>query len=217
MNYLLSGLSCVWTLQAQIRNFSKHESRGSLGPKSQECQQYNLTMVKFVHLSSLTGCPETKPERNRKPEPLEPFSQKLKKVLLEPSELFFQEPKLEPELSLSVETMMKRTIPFQRGSVGIENPGTTWTVPSTNRNCTEPNRGHPELIQWWFLDFAELLGFPAIAAFIVSSRFVEHPATARKTKQKPEVLTILLKVDKEESRGWPQVAYGPFTSLHLHV
>ena len=67
--------------------------------------------------------------RNRKPEPSEPFSQKPE---AEPPEPFF-EPKPESEPSLSVKTVLKDAQnPLQRGTVGTDNRN------RSNRPVQEP-------------------------------------------------------------------------------
>ena len=87
------------------------------------------------------------PNRNRKPEPSEPF---------------FPKPKVEPEPPepFSRNRNRKRNRPFllsctetQKTPFAEEPPepktGTAWTVPSPNRNRTEPNRGLPDIRRMW--------------------------------------------------------------------
>ena len=82
------------------------------------------------------------PNRNRKPEPSEPFLQELK-VEPEPPEPFSRKRKRNRNRPLC-ETVLKHT-----KNPSLEEPpepktGTARTVPSPNRNRTEPNRGHPD-------------------------------------------------------------------------
>ena len=77
------------------------------------------------------------PNRNRKPEPFEPFFQTPKEQP-EPSEPFFQEPKPEPGPSLSVETVYSNGKTLSREELSEPKTGTARTFPYMNRNRTEP-------------------------------------------------------------------------------
>ena len=57
----------------------------------------------------------------------------------------FQEPKSEPEPSISVETVLRQKKALSKQEPSQAKTGTVRTVPSTNRNRTEPNWGQPAL------------------------------------------------------------------------
>ena len=103
-------------------------------------QRRNLNWIKRLRVAQ-------EPNRNRKPEPSEPFS---------------QEPNAEPEPPepFSRNRNRNRNRPLCEIVHNTEKPpslqeppepktGTTRTVPSPNRNRTEPKRGHPEDCNLW--------------------------------------------------------------------
>ena len=61
----------------------------------------------------------------------------------------FQEPKPEPEPCLSVKTQLKYRETLSQEEPSEPQTGTARTVPCTNRNRTEPNRGHPAKIRYF--------------------------------------------------------------------
>ena len=77
------------------------------------------------------------PNRNRKPEPSEPFFPKPKSEP-EPSEPFFRN----RNRNWNRPILKHRKTPFPRGTA----TGTARTVPPPNRNRTEPNRGNPDSV-----------------------------------------------------------------------
>ena len=79
--------------------------------------------------------------RNRKPEPSEPFSQE-PNAEPEPPEPFSRNPNRNRNRPLC-ETVLKHTKTPSPEEPPEPKTGTARTVPSPNRNRTEPNRGHP--------------------------------------------------------------------------
>ena len=82
------------------------------------------------------------PNRNRKPQPSEPFFPGTG-GRTGTAGTVFQEPKPEPEPSLSDRTLLKHRETTSPREPSEPKTRTAGTVPCTNRNRAEPNRGHP--------------------------------------------------------------------------